>query len=344
VSALETAWQKREKLGLFGETEALRVFHGPGEGTGALRDWAIDRFGGHYWVTFWAAGPAPGATSKAGSMPKDASGDARTLEEITAFLRGKGARSVVWLGRPEQGVPALPKVAWGEPPAGRFEVREGEARFWVQLLEARHPGLFLDHAPLRRWLEANVRGMSVLNAFAYTGSLSVACGLGGASHVTTLDLSKPTVRWAEENWGLNGLDPAHARFIAGDVFEWLPRLKREAKRFGCVILDPPSFSRGKKATFSTAKDLKKLHVLALALLGDAGYLVTSINSANVAWRKYEADVQAAARESGVSLEVLRKIEQPPSFPPDPRRVETAYLKGWVFRATRRSRGGEPGLS
>src|SRR5690606_24981460 len=152
---------------------------------------------------------------------------------------------------------------FGEVPAGHFSVSEGGRSFLVQLQGVRHPGLFLDLAPLRDWLQARSQGWRVLNAFAYTGSLSVAAGRGGASHVTTIDLSRPTIRWAEENWRENVLPESSARFIAGDVFEWLPRLRREKAEYDCLILDPPSFSRGKKGSFSTAKDLRRLHELAI---------------------------------------------------------------------------------
>lgn len=324
---LAAAWRRREEKGLFADTQALRVFHGPGEGTGILRGFAIDRFGEHYWVTRWED-----AAKAAGSGSEEAA-----LTEIAEFLSKQSAASVVWLGRPEKGVPALPQVLYGKAPAARFEVRESGARFWIRLLETRHPGLFLDHAPLRHWLREHSRGWAVLNTFAYTGSLSVACGLGGASHVTTLDLSKPTIQWAKDNWELNELQSeTPPRFIAGDVFEWLPRLKREGQVFDCVILDPPSFSRGKKATFSTARDLQRLHGLALDLLPQEGTLVTSINSANVSWEKYETDVRAAAREKRVALSVLRKIEQPESFPIKAGSRETGYLKGWVFKTSRRA--------
>ena len=72
----------------------------------------------------------------------------------------------------------------------------------VNLSDYLDTGLFLDHRPLRAWLEKNARGWRVLNTFAYTGSLSVAAGLGGASHATTLDLSGATLRWARENQAL----------------------------------------------------------------------------------------------------------------------------------------------
>lgn len=326
MSELENAWSWREQRGMFEGNGAVRVFHGPGEGSGPLAHFAIDRFadsagrGEHYWITRW----------------EKAYESRAALESILGFFESKGAASAVALSRPEKGVPEEPQALLGEAPRERFEISELGARYWIQCLGARHPGLFLDHLPLRRWLRERARGWSVLNTFAYTGSLSVAAGLGGASHVTTLDLSNPTVSWAEANWKLNGLEPGSARFISGDVFEWLPRLRREGRRFDCVILDPPSFSRGKKGMFSTSKDLARLHEAAMDVLAEGGILVTSINSAQISWEKYERDVLAAAREKKLRFEVLMKIDLPESFPTRlgaaPGGPGDRYLKGWILKS------------
>lgn len=320
MSELERAWSWRKERGVFEDNQAVRVFHGPGEGTGSLATIAIERFGSHYWVTEWERGEA--------YSPKEIE---RRRARIIEFLKGIGAESAVALWRPAKGVPAEPEVLFGTPPAQPFEVTEEGARFWIRLREVKHPGLFLDHLPLRRWLRARASGLRVLNTFAYTGSLSVAAGLGGAAQVTTLDLSKPTVRWAEENWSLNGLAADRARFLSGDVFEWLPRLRREKQQYDCVILDPPSFSRGHKGSFSTSKDLERLHGLAIELLTPGGMLITSINSANVAWAKYENEVRAAAKKLGAKFEVLFRIDQPETFPTLLGAPDDRYLKGWALR-------------
>lgn len=310
---LENAWAWRQQRGILDESEALRVFHGPGEGEGELRQIAIDRFGDHYWVTQWRA------TS--------------LLPRIARFLESKGARSAVALLRPEKGIPEDPVAILSTPPADAVSVREADGgRSLIRFTGTKHPGLFLDHAPLREWLRRRSRGWKVLNTFAYTGSLSVAAGRGGATDVTTLDLGKPAVRWARDNWELNGLPESGARWIAGDVFEWLPRLKREGQIYDCVILDPPSFSHGTKGRFSTAKDLEKLHALALQVLRPGGTLVTSINSANVSHLQYASDVRAAARKLSRSLSILSEINLPETFPTRLGASEDRYLKGWILRA------------
>lgn len=301
---LEGAWSRRTELGLFERFGALRIFHG--------ESYAVDRFGVHYWVTDW-------------------SGDPSVRPHVLGFLEAKGAASVAWLHRPESGIPEVAQIVLGQFPESGFPVLESSvgcpARYWIRFHGVRHPGLFLDHRPVREWLYENLRGRTVLNTFAYTGSLSVAAGLGGAAHVTTLDLSKTTVDWARENWRLNGLSEDRADWIFGDVFDWLPRMRKRGRKFDCVILDPPSFSRGKSGVFSTAKDLVRLHTLALELIERNGCLVTSINSATIPLSQFESEVNEAAHRVGVELALLHRIELPrETFPEQP-----GYLKGGIYR-------------
>ena len=328
MSELISAWNWREARGLFEESAAIRVFHGPGEGTGDREHFAIDRFNDHYWVTQW-------------DHPSvDPARESAQRKLVIEFLREKGAKSVVGLDRPQRGVAPQAEVWWGESPEQPFSVREGRLRFSIRLRETRHPGLFLDHFPLRQWLISSSRGWRVLNAFAYTGSLSVAAAAGGAESVTTLDLSKPSIQWAQENFELNELKSENHRFISGDVFEWLPRLRKSGQskksegQFDCVILDPPSFSHGKKGNFSTAKDLSLLHTLALENLAPGGFLVTSINSANVSWQKFEGDLLASARGLSMEFQILRAMDLPETFPTRLGRTPDRYLKGWILRRVR----------
>ena len=316
---LQSAWQRRLGLGSLQANEAYRVFHGPAEAQGVLQNFAIDRYQDHFWVTQWEDAPL-----SAGAL-------SQVREQIIDFLRTKNAHSVVALGRPQKGVAPESELWWGSAPEGRFCVQEQGAKFWIQLLKTRHPGLFLDHFPLRRWLQQNVKGLSVLNTFAYTGSLSVAAALGGATEVTTLDLSKPTIQWAKENLRLNGFHEDAHRCLFGDVFEWLPKMAREKKCFDVVILDPPSFSHGNKGRFSTAKDLTKLHAAALELLAPEGYLITSINSANVSWKKYETDLLAAISSKRMKFRIVSQIDQPETFPTLFGDSMQRYLKGWILQ-------------
>ena len=315
------------------EHRAQRLWFGPGEGPRdpVWKNWAVDGYGPYLWITEWESGER--GSEGASEVASDA-----TLSEVGEQSRQVysklGYVGAVVLRRPKQGVPALPVLLWGEVPDAVFEVREGNLRFQIRMLGSRHPGLFLDHRPLRDWLvgSGECRGRRVLNAFAYTGSLSVAAAAGGAVHVTTQDLSKATLQWDADNARINGILESETRFLAGDFFEEIPRLKRRGEKFGLILSDPPSFSRGKKGNFSTQRDLEHLHECLLSVLEPGGILVTSINSANVSWSKYEAEVGQAARRLGIRLEEIQRIEQPESFPWSASEPRSRYLKGFILRA------------
>jgi 23S rRNA (cytosine1962-C5)-methyltransferase len=312
--SLESAWQNRITLGLADNSQTYRVFHGPGDATVAGNDLAeisIDRFGDHYWITAWE------------TLSED------TRDKLKDFLIGKIARSAVILFRPRKGPAQLPQILFGDPPQDRFAVTENGMRFLIQFRDTLHPGLFLDHAPLRAWLKQNSDGLTVLNTFAYTGSLSVAAGLGGAAMVTTLDLSPHYIDWAKQNWSENNLPLEKSDFIFGDVFEWLPRFHKRGRLFDMIIVDPPSSSRGKHGHFSTKQNLVELHDRVFPLLAPGGILVTSINSAQITWRRFEADILQAADNQNVRVEIISKLELPKSFPT--RTTEESYLKGLIIK-------------
>ncbi len=317
MDEVRAAWHWREEKGFFEKTQAMRVFHGPTEGTDVYKKCAIDRFASHFWITFW------GDENDFPTLKKN---------ELKEFLKSKGAQSAVIAFHPHKGQPQDAQEFFGIPSQHPFVVDEEGAQFWIRFYQVKHPGLFLDHIELRRWLKKNARELKVLNTFAYTGSLSVAAGLGGASHVTTLDLSRSTIEWAKTNWELNKFSSERGDFIFGDVFEWLPKMKKRGDRFDCVILDPPSFSRSKSSVFSTEKDLKKLHALAFDVLSPSGILVTSINSAGISPRKLKAEVLETAEQMGLRAEIIKTLELPETFPlkkgGDPKE---SYLKGLILR-------------
>lgn len=318
---LETAWSLRERKGWARELSALRVFHGPSEGEGEFRQVVIDRFrsdpGDRYWVTL---------------RPEGAEIGPGIVSTVTRFLEERGARAAVASLREAEGgaKPQISTLLGSVADLGPEPVAEGPQRSLVCLAGVGHPGLFVDHAPLRDWLRASARGWTVLNAFCYTGSLSVACGLGGAKEVVSLDLAKPVLRWADRNWRLNGLEPAAHALIATDFFEQAARWRRQGAAFDCVIVDPPSFSRGPSGPFSTAKDLARLHAAALELVSPKGTLVTSINSESVSRAQLEREVQSALLGRRRRALVLREISLPDWIPTLPGRPEQRYLKGLVL--------------
>ncbi len=322
---LHFAYQWRKKLGLFEHsgpraTEAIRIFYGPGESAHPeLKQIAIDLFKNHAWITVW------------GKV------NDTCLNQVVSFLNaltlsGENTKiaSIVFMDRSEVASQADVKTISGTPPTEKFSVTEFGVPYFIKFSETKHPGLFLDHAPLRAWLKDAGRDQSVLNLFSYTGSLSSAAGMGGASRVTTLDLSKSTIEWAEENWKLAGLDPSKGNFIYGDVFEWLPRFLKKNDSYDIILCDPPSFSRSKNGTFSTAKDSMRLHELIFPLLNKGGVLVTSINSENYPEHRFLADIHAAAENLHTKIKILKRVDLPETFPTSSEKIAERYLKGFYI--------------
>jgi 23S rRNA G2069 N7-methylase RlmK/C1962 C5-methylase RlmI len=313
AQTLQFAYDWRKKLGFFERTEALRIFYGPGESRiPELNAVAIELFKNHAWITQW-----------------DSVAE-KTLREITEFLKSLKVESVVLMDRSKVASDADVVTVWGTPPAERFSVNEFNVPYLIQFTETKHPGLFLDHAPLREWLLQTQKDKTVLNLFSYTGSLSVAAAHGGASKVTTLDLSKSTIEWAEENFKNAKIAPEKGNFIYGDALEWLPRLLKKGETFDTITCDPPSFSRSKNGTFSTQKDSQRLHELIFPVLNSGGILVTSINSENYPESHFLKDIHAAAEKTKCRIQILRRVDLPETFPTRSNQLQERYLKGFYI--------------
>jgi 23S rRNA G2069 N7-methylase RlmK/C1962 C5-methylase RlmI len=154
-------------------------------------------------------------------------------------------------------------------------ISENGCQFYVNLSDYLDSGLFLDHRPLRKIIKNEAQGKRVLNLFCYTGSISVAAAVGGA-HVTSVDLSRKYLNWAQENFYLNNINPDNHTFVASDTFEFLKTAKSD---YDIIIVDPPSFSNSKKmdGTFDIQRDHGKLIDISLQKLKAQGKLYFSGN-------------------------------------------------------------------
>jgi 23S rRNA (cytosine1962-C5)-methyltransferase len=135
-------------------------------------------------------------------------------------------------------------------------VHEAGLSFKVNLSDYLDTGLFLDHRITRGMVREAVAGKKVLNLFCYTGSFSVYAAAGGAAQVTSVDLSKTYLAWAEDNMRLNKFDPAQHPFVHADVLQYLDTLPVE--EFDMVVLDPPTFSNSKR--MKEFLDIQRDHV------------------------------------------------------------------------------------
>ncbi len=138
-----------------------------------------------------------------------------------------------------------------------FTVMENGLKFLVNLTDYLDTGLFLDHRITRKMVYEQCAGKRVLNLFAYTGSFSVYAAAANAASVTTVDLSKTYLQWAEDNFAINLLkNKDQYFFIHADVKQYLKTLQPNS--FDLVIIDPPTFSNSKR--MKDFLDIQRNHV------------------------------------------------------------------------------------
>lgn len=158
----------------------------------------------------------------------------------------------------------------------KFVVQEYNAQFYVNTQDYLDTGLFLDHRLTRKMIGDMAKGKKVLNLFAYTGTASVHAALGGASSITTVDMSRTYLDWAKDNFALNGLEGKYF-FENSDCLTWIDFTHH---KFDLVFVDPPTFSNSKRMqdTFDVQRDhVDLLRRLCNQVLADDGIVVFSNN-------------------------------------------------------------------
>ncbi|EFO79901.1 SAM-dependent methyltransferase-like protein [Oscillochloris trichoides DG-6] len=176
------------------------------------------------------------------------------------------------------------RLVWGERAARR--VREHGVWYAVDLTMNRDASFYLDTRNLRGWLQRELHGQSLLNTFAYTGSLGVAALAGGARRVVQLDLNRRFLNLAKDSYSLNGLPVQRADFLSGDFWTLVNRLKRAGEQFDCVILDPPIFSATGRGVVDLAGNYIRLINKVRPLIRSGGRLVAINNAIFLSGQEY----------------------------------------------------------
>jgi 23S rRNA (cytosine1962-C5)-methyltransferase len=165
-------------------------------------------------------------------------------------------------------------------------VKEAGLSFGLDFAAGYSAGLFIDQRANRAFVR-RMKVQRLLNTFAYTCSFSVVAATSGTETVS-VDLSKKSLDRGKANFTLNGLDPANHQFIGDDVMDVLPRLARRGERFDCIVLDPPTFSRGNKGRrFQVENDFEQLLSAALEIAAPHAHILLSTNCARLSRRMLE---------------------------------------------------------
>lgn len=156
-------------------------------------------------------------------------------------------------------------------------VREGGLKFLVNLDDYLDTGLFADHRITRGMIRDLAPQREVLNLFCYTATASVYAAAGGATAVTSVDLSRTYLDWGKRNFEINGLADYPARFIRADVMDWVAG---EQASYDLIFVDPPTFSNSKSMTdsFDIQRDHPALLADCVKRLKPGGVLIFSCNA------------------------------------------------------------------
>ncbi|MCK3882886.1 class I SAM-dependent rRNA methyltransferase [Streptococcus suis] len=219
---------------------------------------------------------------------------------------------------------------YGQEAPDFFTVLENGVAYQVFMNDGLMTGIFLDQHEVRGSLvDGLAAGKSLLNMFSYTAAFSIAAAMGGAVETTSVDLAKRSRELSKAHFKVNGLELDNHHFVVMDVFEYFKYAKRKGLSYDVIVLDPPSFARNKKQTFSVAKDYHKLISQSLDILNPNGIIIASTNAANVSVEKFRQQI-----EKGFGSKKHRYIADyrlPADFTINKHDESSNYLKVFTIR-------------
>ena len=255
------------------------------------------------------------------------------LREDGQSIRGVFERNDVAL-RDKEGLPQY--KGWfllpGEetPDSPVVEITENGIKYLVDVENGQKTGFFLDQKYNRRAVGRLARGKTVLDCFTHTGSFALNAAMGGAKHVTAVDVSESAVEMARANAERNGLSGV-VDCVAANVFDLLPQLEKDPPKYDFIILDPPAFTKSRKTVANAITGYKEINYRAMKLLPRGGYLATCSCSHFATEEKFIAMLHDAAKDAGVQLRQIEARQQSCDHPILWGVEETNYLKFYLFQ-------------
>ena len=230
----------------------------------------------------------------------------------------------------EQGKGWHPVDGEKAPDFTAVDIEENGIRYTVDFENGQKTGFFLDQKYNRAAAARIAPGKSVLDCFTHTGSFALNAARGGAKHVTAVDVSEFAVACARENARRNGLSDV-MECVAANVFDLLPQLEQQPKRYDFIILDPPAFTKSRKTTQRAMTGYKEINYRAMRLLPRGGYLATCSCSHFATEELFLKMLRSAAKDAGVQLRQIEARQQCCDHPILWGVEETNYLKFYLFQ-------------
>jgi len=307
---IKSAVAYREDLYHDDSTTAFRVFNGEGDGIGGL---SIDYFDGFYLLTWYSLGIYEFRSD--------------ILEALKNSVEYKGIYQKKRFDSKGKYLDEQNDFICGDKAEAPIIVKENGTNFAIYLDDGAMVGVFLDQRDVRKTIrDKYAKGKTVLNTFSYTGAFSVFAALGGSSKTTSVDLAKRSITKTKEQFEINKIDVDKQDIIVEDVFNYFKYAVRKKLLFDLVVLDPPSFARSKKHTFSASKDYVNLLKEAIQITNRGGIIVASTNSANFGMMTFRDFINKAFKELDGRYEIKERFSLPKDFRVLKKFQEGNYLK------------------
>ncbi len=225
------------------------------------------------------------------------------LDSLQAFYRGQlpWLQCVVLKPRSSQGGSQV--LSGGEPDN---KINENGVWYALDLLRHQDATFYLDTRSLRVWAAENLAGKTVLNTFAYTGSLGAAAARHAARVIQT-DLNITFLEIARRTYGLNGFRVNHNDFLTGDFFKVVNRFKLSNALFDCILLDPPFFSSTQASRFDLNQDFHRLVNKVRPLVAHNGLLVAVNNAIFVSGAAFMHELEQLCAGGFMQIETILPV-------------------------------------
>lgn len=295
------------------KTNAFRFFNGEGDGLGGL---TIDWYAGFLVISWYNSF----IYHQKEQIIKNLLASDLNIKGIYEKNRFQG-----------KNIPETAHV-YGEEAPEPLIIKENNVHYATYLNEGLMTGIFLDQKEVRAQLvDGLMKGKSVLNTFSYTGAFSVAATSGGAKATTSVDLAKRSLPKTKEQFEVNDLSLENQQIYVMDVFAYFKYALKKQLQFDCIVLDPPSFARNKKQTFSVAKNYGDLVEAAEKILAPNGLLIASTNAANVSEHKFQQMIEEALQKQQRTYRLKKRFSLPGDFKVSPNYPEGNYLKVFFYQ-------------
>ena len=212
--------------------------------------------------------------------------------------------------------------------ADELTVLENGNKFLVNWCEGQKTGFFLDQRENRARVGALARGRRVLNLFCYTGGFSIYALSGGAAHVDSVDSSQRAMDMVDRNVALNGFSADQHSSYCTDAIDFVKNVPDGA--YDLIIVDPPAFAKHRGALKNALRAYQRLNAAAIAKVAPGGFVFTFSCSQVVDKEAFALAVFSAAAETGRSVRILDRLNQPADHSVNIYHPEGEYLKGLLL--------------